>query len=119
MVGIRSVVIEYPYVDRDYRSTYYSFYAKKHYGYDRFCVRLHFFRGIIQDELDLCGGQELYDGFMVLRPTKVNPIGVTYVSPRSIDTASGSFICNANFMPMLMGSTSVWNPFPSYLKTLM
>jgi len=47
-----------------------------------------------------------------LRPTKVNPIGVTYVSPRSIDTASGSFICNANFHAHVNGIDFSVESFP-------
>jgi hypothetical protein len=34
--AVRSVVVEYPYVDKDYRSTYYQFYAKRHRTYDKF-----------------------------------------------------------------------------------
>src|SRR5688572_468592 len=39
----RAVLIEHPYVDKDYRSTFYNFYAKKGYRYDSSCARLHFF----------------------------------------------------------------------------
>ena len=35
---------EYPYVDKDYRSTYYNFYSKKSRRYSSFRARLHFFR---------------------------------------------------------------------------
>ena len=40
---IKSVIIEYPYVDKDYRSTYYGFYSKRHRAYSQFCYRLHLF----------------------------------------------------------------------------
>lgn len=44
MVVNLTVCIEYPYVDEYYRDTYYSFYARKHTGYNRYCFRLSFFR---------------------------------------------------------------------------
>ena len=39
-----TICIEYPYVDELYRDTYYSFYARKHAKYNRFCFRLSFFK---------------------------------------------------------------------------
>lgn len=44
---VRSVAVEYPYVDKDYRSTYYNFYAGRHRTYDKFCFRIHLVRGIV------------------------------------------------------------------------
>jgi len=44
--SIRSLVIEYPYVDKDYRITYYGFYSKRHREYGKFCFRLHFLQTI-------------------------------------------------------------------------
>ena len=40
---MKGVLIERNYVDKDYRSTYYNFYAKKGQWYRPDCVRLHFF----------------------------------------------------------------------------
>ena len=39
--AVKAVLIEYNYVDKDYRSTYYHFYAKKGQRYNLDCVRLH------------------------------------------------------------------------------
>src|SRR5258706_15894488 len=41
---VKCILVEYPYVDKDYRSTYYNFYSKKSRRYSSFCARLHFFR---------------------------------------------------------------------------
>src|SRR5437016_1328053 len=41
--AVKAVLIEHNYVDKDYRSTYYNFYAKKGQHYRSDCVRLHFF----------------------------------------------------------------------------
>ncbi len=40
---MKGVLIERNYVDKDYRSAYYNFYAKKGQHYRADCVRLHFF----------------------------------------------------------------------------
>ena len=52
---VKGVLVEHPYVDKDYRSTYYGFYAKKGQRYDPFCVRLHFFNQHVRltDDLTL------------------------------------------------------------------
>lgn len=41
--GVKSVLIESQYIDKDYRCTFYNFYAKKGQQYDADCARLHFF----------------------------------------------------------------------------
>ena len=41
--SVRAILIERDYIDKDYRSTYYSFYAKKGQSYRKDCVRLHLF----------------------------------------------------------------------------
>jgi len=41
--AVKAILIERNYVDKDYRSTYYNFYAKKGQFYRADCVRLHFF----------------------------------------------------------------------------
>ena len=40
--AIKGILIERNYIDKDYRSTYYNFYAKKAQRYRPDCVRLHF-----------------------------------------------------------------------------
>ena len=44
----KGVLVEHRYVDKDYRSTFYNFYAKKGRQYRTDCVRLHFFDGSVQ-----------------------------------------------------------------------
>ena len=39
----KGVLVGHGYVDKDYRSTFYNFYAKKGRQYRPDCVRLHFF----------------------------------------------------------------------------
>jgi hypothetical protein len=48
--AVKGLLIERNYVDKDYRSTYYNFYAKKGQHYRPDCVRLHFFDGSVSFE---------------------------------------------------------------------
>ena len=43
-------VIEYPYVDKVYRDSYYNYYASKHYSYQRDCIRVSLFSNSIKYE---------------------------------------------------------------------
>lgn len=68
------VLIEYPYYDKDYLSTYYIFYAKKFRKYDKKNIRLTFFEN--NDEII---------GYVTLRPTtEGTKLGKTYIDPRYI-----------------------------------
>jgi len=67
------VLVEYPYVDKDYRSTYYGFYAKKGQRYDPYCVRLHFFNEHVQLTDDLIlepASGKLNENYFVFGVTK-------------------------------------------------
>src|SRR3982074_92997 len=46
--AVAAVLIERNYIDKDYRSTYYNFYAKKGQVYRSDCVRLHFFDSTVR-----------------------------------------------------------------------
>lgn len=78
-----TVCIEYPYVDETYRDTYYSFYARKHTGYNRYCFRISFFQDDI-NELNFYSKKlaDVYRGYCVLRPTPRRVIGYTFISPK-------------------------------------
>ena len=86
--AVKFVLVEHGYVDKDYRSTLYSFYAKKGRAYRRDCVRLHFFDGRIGfDEARtdfLCRNatpEDCYFGYIVLRPTMVATLGRSVLAP--------------------------------------
>jgi len=50
--AVRAILIERDYIDKDYRSTYYSFYAKKGQAYRKDCVRLHLFDETVTFDAD-------------------------------------------------------------------
>ena len=79
------VVIEYPYVDKVYRNSYYRYYAGKAEQTSRDCIRLSF----LIDTRPTLANKEMnpdlwtlfYRGFMVLRPTELNVVGRSCISP--------------------------------------
>lgn len=119
--AVKAVLIEQNYVDKDYRSTYYNFYAKKGQHYRPDCVRLHFFDETVSFEkngLTLSWpGEHLddhYFGFMVLRPTGIGTIGRSVVSPdvRS-GVKGGAPIITARHKVHLLGHKISVEGFPS------
>lgn len=118
----KNVLLETEYNDKDYRSAYYHYYAKKGYRYGTSCVRLHFFDGRV--ELDPNGLElrfnvnesqsspsETYFGYMVLRPTRQNTIGRTVLSCNALAGFHGSII-EANHKVHLLGHRLVVKGFP-------
>lgn len=83
------VFIEYPYVDKVYRDSYYCYFATKHKAYSRDCIRLSFFsRNIaINDIASSANEKKLADSFLgycVLRPTFPNIIGRNLLSKMAL-----------------------------------
>lgn len=67
------ILIEFPYYDSDYLSTYYIHYSQKLRPYEKVCCRLHILRN------------EEYYGYVTLRPTmNGTKIGKTYLNPRIV-----------------------------------
>lgn len=103
---VGGVLIEFPYVDKDYRSTYYNYYAKKGASYSSHSARLHFFRRgwelrnspltMSQPAEGTSPGDEAvtqgYLGFVTLRPTRIYTIGRTVLSPEAVAGAKGWLI---------------------------
>lgn len=118
--GVKGVLIEKNYIDKDYRSTYYNFYAKKGQSYRADCIRLHFFDETVTFDavaLKLGGHNEdqlghHYFGYIVLRPTGIATIGRSVVSPDVRTGASGSII-TANHKVHLLGYKLTVQGFPS------
>jgi hypothetical protein len=118
--AVKGVLIERSYIDKDYRSTYYNFYAKKAQRYRPDCVRLHFFDGTVSFDgtglrLKLSGDGALtyhYFGYMVLRPTGTATIGRSVLSPDVRSGATGRVIA-ADHKVHLLGYTLTVQGFPS------
>ena len=110
--------MEYDYVDKDYRSTLYNFYAKKGRPYRADCVRLHFFdeqvvfEGRPSDESSERALGDHYYGYMVLRPTMRTTLGRSVLSPDIRVGAHGRAIQARHYVHLLGHRLSVWG-FPS------
>jgi hypothetical protein len=77
-----TVCIEYPYVDKVYRDSYYHYFASKHREYSRDCIRLALFNKTIQPQhfrgkSHQAYLQDAFVGYVVLRPTFPCIIGRT------------------------------------------
>ncbi len=118
--AVKAILIEKNYIDKDYRSTYYNFYAKKGQSYRADCIRLHFFDEAVTfdaQSLKLLGHSERalgdhYFGYMILRPTGIATIGRSVVSPDVRTGTSGSII-TANHKVHLLGYKLGVQGFPS------
>ncbi|MCY4302018.1 MAG: hypothetical protein OXC68_09845 [Aestuariivita sp.] len=116
---ISGVLIEHDYIDKDYRSTFYNFYAKMGRPYRQDCVRLHFFDKDVRfsdSPLDLKSPddrlEDHYFGYVVLRPTITATLGRSLLSPRARVGAQGVAIQTCHKIH-LMGYTLSVQGFPS------
>ena len=78
-------LIEYPYVDKVYRNSYYHYYASKHSAYQRDCIRVSIFSEKIESgdflNVDMHGSlKEKFLGYFILRPLKAI-IGRSVINP--------------------------------------
>ena len=117
--AVRGVLVEHGYVDKDYRSTFYNFYAKMGRPYRPDCVRLHFFDGTVsynEDRTDIsCSDlrpQDHYFGYIVLRPTIVATLGRSLLSPDMRLGARGRAIQSTHYVNLLGHRLPIWG-FPS------
>ena len=77
------IVIERHYIDKDYRDTFSHFHSKRFNTPSARCVRLHFFNTAMTEDQIVAGGEACensYLGYSVIRPTKPNCIGRTFLS---------------------------------------
>ena len=115
----KGVLVEHGYVDKDYRSTFYNFYAKMGRSYRPDCVRLHFFDETVwydETRTDIaCSDhrpQDHYYGYIVLRPTIVATLGRSLLSPDMRLGARGRAIQSIHHVNLLGHSFPIYG-FPS------
>ena len=95
--NVITVGIEYPYIDRVHRDSYYSYYSEMHTQVSRYCKRLVF----IDCDVDMSGEDDEYVntenfqqikkifaenfiGSIVIRPLKNGMVGRTLMKPKYI-----------------------------------
>ena len=86
---------EYPYVERYYRDSYYSYFSKKHNSSNRDSVRISIFYDSLEpSQFFTCNNiDNFYLGFITIRPTTYRLIGHSFLSPKALK--------NQNFTVML------------------
>lgn len=77
--------IEYPYVDKFYRDTYYTYFSSKHNEYPRDCIRVSLFETPIEiihffDPTHKAKITNSFRGYFIIRPTFPNVIGRTLIN---------------------------------------
>lgn len=102
--NISQIIVEFPYRDFDFSSTYSMFYTKKHKRVSRESLRLHFFGDKIQ--------QASYYGFMTLRPSLVEQRGRSHISPKAIKKPESIYIVTNTVTAHLFGQVLNVESFP-------
>ncbi len=100
-------VLEYPYIDKVYRDSYYNYYGKKVNSYNRECIRvLLFAEEVMEDEfiidVDKAQSKDMFRGFFVIRPTISQPIGRSMIHP-SVLRMPEFVSCKVDFSVSLLG----------------
>ena len=111
-----AVVVEYPYVDKVFRNSYYRYYSGKAKQVSRDCIRLSFF---IDTDPTIVGcsmiheiWEHQYRGFMVLRPTELNIVGRNAISP-DIYIENNFMICKTEIPASVNGLKVKVEAFPA------
>lgn len=93
-------LVEYPYVDKFYRDSYYNYYSTKNRTYNRECIRISIFKTQIEhihfrsaNHFNLL--RENFSGYFIIRPTNPNIIGRSWINPKIIKSKNFS-CCSAS-----------------------
>ena len=116
LLGVKSYVLEDPYIDRDYSADYQHFYARTFRTHARHCKRAHFFSDDVSSLLSQPQSterlhqlrqvaQSSYCGFCIVRPLPKAPIGRTVLQARirGRQDMESTVTCRAQFETNLLG----------------
>ncbi|MDX8341758.1 hypothetical protein SLH46_21340 [Draconibacterium sp. IB214405] len=111
-----TVFFEYPYVDKFYRDSYYTYFSTKHTAYKRNSIRLSFFTKGVDDsyfrDKDKKGKlQQAFLGFITIRPTKRGLIGRSLISPK-LYRHNNFVTCLTSFSTLINGVKLSIDAFP-------
>ena len=113
-----TIICEYNYVDKIYRDTFYSYFAGKHYNYERNCKRLSVFQGDIDaevffkyDEKTECMLQKSLVGTMVIKPIETGRLGRTLLDPSKLHIDS-AFLRLTSYSVVIVGHRFNIEAFP-------
>lgn len=109
-----TLVVEKFYSDRDYKDSYYYFFASKYFNYSKYAHRIVIFSGKIPQEefydknFDL---EEKIIGTITIKPLKTGSIGKTLFNPAKLDI-SQSFVRTTGFQIGILGRRLTIESFP-------
>lgn len=91
--------LEFPYVDKMYRDTYYHYYASKNNEYDRNSIRVSIFLNnfTVDNIFDAESIMANYLGFFTIRPTFPNVLGRNITSPLAFKDVNDISVCNSKY----------------------
>jgi hypothetical protein len=109
-------LIEYPYVDKVYRDSFYNYYSSKHYTYHRDCIRVSIFSSKIsaKDFFVENGHKSLrkkYLGFFIIRPLSTALLGRSVINPKAY-TVNRFNICSYTVESLVIGVKLSTEGFP-------
>lgn len=111
---IITVVIEPDYVDKQYRDSFYVYFAQKYREFERNCLRLAIFEGewsrnrfANAEKPEI---QENFIGIIVLRPLYIGMIGKTLINPTKYKLSG--YLQTCNFKSTIAGRKIEYQAFP-------
>lgn len=101
--NVRTVFVEFRYIDMDYRDQHASFYGTTFRRHPTVCHRLHFFSApFVSQNFDSLGEMaDAYRGYSVMRPLEECPVGRTVLTPPP--RYANSVLCVAEDRTHLLG----------------
>jgi len=114
-LDVKTVLVEYNYIDRDYLDDFVGYYARCFTDYSRKCLRFHFFKNSFTQRsfTYLLNGKnktlarklnkENYLGFMVVKPLPRTIIGRTCLKTYSSDNNRRYYSATRNYNINLFG----------------
>jgi len=110
-----SAIVEYEYIDKDYRDTFSNFHAKRFVTPPSRCVRLHFFQNHFSLE-NFDNTKPFYEGnkylgYSVIRATRPNAVGRTFLS-HTVRHDEESHICLCKEEVHILGEKITVEGFP-------
>ncbi|OHB32992.1 MAG: hypothetical protein A2X79_00745 [Desulfuromonadaceae bacterium GWB2_53_15] len=104
--NIQQIILEAPYVDKDFRDTYYNDFSKRFTDISRDSIRLHLF--FSPDNVVTPN----YGGFITLRDTKIRTIGRSYIAPKALNNFTSGYCCLAKYEVNYRGQVLEVEAFP-------
>lgn len=109
-------IIEYPYVDKIYRDSFYTYFASKHNMYQRDTIRVSIFslevkHGDFFEILDKTKIQDSYLGYFLIRPTPPAIFGRSVINKSALKD-SRFVMCEASFETTCIGLKLNVSGFP-------